>query len=692
MTTASTSLSRAQSTRPLIAKVGAVWMAVIAALFCLVHWEIIRRTYLIASTNSNWSHAFIVPFISLYYIYQKRDRLSSLDHRVFPPGLLILIAGLFCYAFAIYPVRNDMIRGYSMILTLVGLVLFLLGPRMMQVLWFPIVYLMLAIKVSDQIWDRLAWKLQIFAAGGATLALKFIAVFMDFGVNDRGTTIDLTFMHHGHWVANPLNVAEACSGLRMLMAFVALGVALAFLWDRRWWQRLIMVVSTIPIAIGVNIARVTVVGVLFTYNQDMATGSFHKLIGMLMLIPAAGAFLLLGWVLDRVMIEEPRAGGSAGERGHAEIERVPLSRSFRLLDLIRGLVLGGLLGFFSGASYILMVLVLRPDVARGFPVPLRWALLVLGVLGLFGISGGYRWLLPRGASALLASRRLNTSLGAVAALLLVAFVGQSSVLGVTHMVLFKKTLPLRAQLITVPKAFGHWRQVGADQILKPSVVETLGTDLYLTRYYVDTTVDQPRMTFDKIMKGDFKAGSVVRLHVAYYTGTPDTVPHVPDRCFVAGGVKPMGTSTAYLTLSGPQYKADGDQLVASSPLLKQAFGDSKVRIPSRSIEATDFAFAPGGGSSQLSNVIYFFAANGKFLSGPKEVRLLGFSPWDKYGYYCKVEVLLPGVGKKPVAVKRVSQFLSAALPEVMACLPDWYDVKHGKYPPLHADNDGSGGF
>lgn len=692
MTTATTTLSRAQSTRPLITWAGWIWIGVIGLLFGLLHQEFLYRTSLIALSNANWSHALIVPFISLYYIYYKRDQLQRHPPRVCPWGLPILLLGLFCYAFALYPVRNDMIRGYSMILTLFGLVLFLLGPRMMRVLWFPIAYLALAVKISDAPWNNLAWKLQNLASGGATLALKFIAVLMNFGVNDRGTTIDLTFMHHGQMVTQSLNVAEACSGLRMLMAFIALGVAIAFLSDRRWWQKVIISLSTVPIALGVNIARVTVVGVLYTYNQAMATGEFHIFIGMLMLIPAAGAFFLLGWILDRLFIHDPKAAASEPARSTERIEPMGLSQAFRVKDIIVGLIIGALLGLLAGFGYILSLLVIRPDVIHGFPKWLIWPAFVSSLIIVIGIAAGYRWMLPRADNPLRLTRRLNISLAVVAALLLVSFVGQSSVIAATHLVMFKKKLPLRLQLYNVPKTLGSWKQVGEDQILKPSVVEALGTDFYLTRYFVDTSVDQPKVNFDAVQTGSYKPGSVVRMHVAYYTGTPDTVPHVPNRCFVAGGVKPVGTTTVELTLHGKNYVTRHGQLFASSKLALRRYGNSQVRIPSRTITATDFTFAPGHGSNQKSNVIYFFACNGKFLSGPDEVRLEGFSPWDKYGYYCKVSVLLPGIGKRAEAVKRVSAFLSHALPEIMACLPDWYEVKHGLYPPHHAGGDGSGDF
>ena len=96
-------------------------------------------------------------------------------------------------------------------------------------------------------------------------------------------------------VTNPLNVAEACAGLRMLMAFVALGFAMAYASSKPIWQRLTIASLAVPVAIFVNIMRVVTIGLLSTFvNPDAAKGSTHIWIGMFMLLPAAGLIWVLG--------------------------------------------------------------------------------------------------------------------------------------------------------------------------------------------------------------------------------------------------------------------------------------------------------------------------------------------------------------------------------------------------------------
>src|SRR5690606_15387371 len=140
---------------------------------------------------------------------------------------------------------------------LFGLVLFMLGPSMMRVLWFPIAYLVFAVKIADSYWEAIAWKLQQIAAAGSTIVLQFISAILKVDVELRGSTIDLKLILYDLLRSESLNVAQACSGRRMLMPFVALGVALAFLRDRAWWQRIVMVGMAVPIALAVNIGRVS---------------------------------------------------------------------------------------------------------------------------------------------------------------------------------------------------------------------------------------------------------------------------------------------------------------------------------------------------------------------------------------------------------------------------------------------------
>jgi hypothetical protein len=196
--------------------------------------------------------------------------------------------------------------------------------------------------------------------------------------------------------------------------------------------------------------------------------------------------------------------------------------------------------------------------------------------------------------------------------------------------------------------------------------KALGTKHYIRRRYIDTMLPEGR------------PDAIIILHVAYYTGTIDTVPHVPERCLLAGGARAVGSGIhrKSIKICGESFKPSttDNSLVARGQLNR-----SGTHIPDSVIRANVFTYALTR-TADAANVLYFFAANGKFLRTPEEVRALAFDPRDRYSYFCKIEVGLPFISDADTAVQRATAFLSVMLPEIMACLPDWVEVESGRYP------------
>jgi exosortase len=208
-------------------------------------------------------------------------------------GGLLLVGLVLLAQMALLATRpNNWLLGLSMIGMLFGLVMYLNGWRAMKLLWLPILFLCLAIPIPESQYNRLAYPLQEVAAAGARSMLQWLGVEITRKasnlqlVNVAGNTCDLT-------------VAEACSGMRLLMAFFSLGVATAYLGTRPLWQRITLVIAAVPIAVLCNVLRVTITGYMFYVGRpDLGKGVLHAATGMLMLIPAFGLLWLLGWLLE----------------------------------------------------------------------------------------------------------------------------------------------------------------------------------------------------------------------------------------------------------------------------------------------------------------------------------------------------------------------------------------------------------
>ena len=111
--------------------------------------------------------------------------------------------------------------------------------------------------------------------------------------------------YKGVRIEPPMDVADACSGMRLLLAFLALGVAMAYLHYRPFWQRIVLLLSTIPIAILCNIIRVTITGFIYVLiSPKYAQGIYHDMLGMAMLPLAFGLYGLLAWFMSSLFVED----------------------------------------------------------------------------------------------------------------------------------------------------------------------------------------------------------------------------------------------------------------------------------------------------------------------------------------------------------------------------------------------------
>lgn len=294
--------------RPLMTLVGAVQIATMAGLLVAVFWGPLRGTLIYKwSNDANWSHGWLIPVFSLYFLHLRRNEIAAAPRKTNYLGLLILLASLAIYLAYLVVWPRTYPRAAAMVPAILGVTLLLGGWSLTRIVWFPIAFLLLAVPLPDGLYFQLTWPLRQAASFLATVLLPVIpGVETELG----GRTV-IDFYYHGR--KGSLNVAEACSGMRLIMAFVTLGVAMAYLGDRQVWQRAVLVVCCVPIAIGCNSLRVFITGVLvITDHGEWARGTPHALLGIAMLPIALGMFALVGYVLNHLFVEEPESSEAEG--------------------------------------------------------------------------------------------------------------------------------------------------------------------------------------------------------------------------------------------------------------------------------------------------------------------------------------------------------------------------------------------
>lgn len=256
---------------------------------------------------SDWGHSYLVPLISGYLIWQKRAELARASISPFWPGLAPFLLGIVAYFFCVVGVRNHMLQGFSIILALFGLVLLQLGPAAMRTLFLPIAFLGFAVTISEMIMIELTFRLQLVASTGAWIVLSALGFVSGFSCDQNGNVLQIIT---SSGTVTPLNVAEACSGMRMVIAFIALAGAAALLGCRFWWQRAALMLLAVPVAIVVNVGRVAILGLLTLADPNLAAGQAHTLIGTLLLVPGLLLFMLVVWILNRVVEDRAATGVS----------------------------------------------------------------------------------------------------------------------------------------------------------------------------------------------------------------------------------------------------------------------------------------------------------------------------------------------------------------------------------------------
>jgi exosortase len=208
------------------------------------------------------------------------------------------------YFFTTSAHANRNLRGAGVGIALLGSLLAVFGMSSIRWLWFPWAYcVVFGQYISERAMSRVTERLQDWSAIGADLLLNTIGI-------DTDRTGNVLTVHMSDGTMHPLNVAEACSGMRTLMAFLAIGVALAALGLPRWWQRVLLVAAGVPISIFVNVLRVASLGLLSMVDTNFSTGEFHSMVGLVWLVPAFLLFLGAMWLIRNLVVDvEPGAAG-----------------------------------------------------------------------------------------------------------------------------------------------------------------------------------------------------------------------------------------------------------------------------------------------------------------------------------------------------------------------------------------------
>jgi exosortase len=237
-------------------------------------------------SDPDMGHGFFVPVIAGYIVWQKRNELAAIKPQPNWWGLAVVMIGAVQLIVGALGVELFLSRT-SFVIVLIGAVWLLGGDLMLKKLAFPLFLLFFMVPIDAVIYNQITFPLQLLASRLADGALTLIAI----PVLREGNILELPNQR--------LSVVEACSGIRSLLSLTFLSLVYGYFFERKTWIRVVLFLSTIPIAIVANSSRVTITGVLTQVKPDAAEGFFHEAEGWVIFMVALGILILFHQLIAR---------------------------------------------------------------------------------------------------------------------------------------------------------------------------------------------------------------------------------------------------------------------------------------------------------------------------------------------------------------------------------------------------------
>lgn len=234
------------------------------------------------------SHGILIPPVALYIAWLRRDLTLAQPAFSDRRGLWLTLSACLMLLVGTLGAEFFLSRA-SFVLLLAGLIWTFSGLPRFRTLLFPLVLLLTMVPLPQLLYNSLAAPLQLLASSVSTSLVQAlgIAVYQD------GNVI--------HLAGISLGVAEACSGLRSLTSLVTAALIVGFLLCTRIRTRVLLVLLSVPVAIGMNVVRVTGTALIAEYNRQYALGYYHSFSGWLVFLAGFGIVTLLAHLLHRCM-------------------------------------------------------------------------------------------------------------------------------------------------------------------------------------------------------------------------------------------------------------------------------------------------------------------------------------------------------------------------------------------------------
>jgi exosortase len=240
---------------------------------------VLKNLIIVWANSDEYSHGFFIIPLAVYMIWRKRNLIQAIKPIPSWNGLIALTAVLIVYVLSSI-MRISTVSSFTFLLCIAAIVLFLYGFEMLRIVSFPIFFLLLMIPVPEQVYSSVTLQLQLLVSkfSYAIASIAGIPIFRE------GNII--------HLPNRTLQVVEACSGIRSLISLLTLCLVIGYFGLQSNALRALLAISSIPIAVAVNVIRVLLLITAFYFFQiDLTEDPLHTYLGVAIFIIALGVAL-----------------------------------------------------------------------------------------------------------------------------------------------------------------------------------------------------------------------------------------------------------------------------------------------------------------------------------------------------------------------------------------------------------------
>ncbi len=253
--------------------------SVILAGFLWSYWPSLVDLWNMWQRSDEYSSGLAVPFLAAYILWSRRNSIARCPIRPCIWGVPAFLAAQGLRLFGVYDMYRSA-ENLSIVASIAALILLLLGWRFLRKTGTVLLFLCLMLPWPNRVQMAVSLPLQRWATASATFLLEM----MGYDVLRDGNII-----HIGN---TSVAVAEACNGLRMVTAFFVVTGLVVLLVKRSWWEKLVVLASSLPIALVCNTVRLAITAVLFTVVAGEQWEQFSHDFGGYAMMPLALALVV----------------------------------------------------------------------------------------------------------------------------------------------------------------------------------------------------------------------------------------------------------------------------------------------------------------------------------------------------------------------------------------------------------------